>query len=99
MYTRLAVSRDYFLESGHFTEASLLLRDMNTLVTRQHKDFKKNPYSTPKVHDEMQANTMDPANEPPSMLWGLDPIFSAFARLYVGDILKMVESTQVPGNF
>lgn len=47
----------------------------------------------------MQANTMDPANEPPSMLWGLDPIFSAFARLYVGDILKMVESTQVPGNF
>lgn len=47
----------------------------------------------------MQANATDPANEPPSMLWGLDPIFSAFARLYVRDILEMVESTQVPGNF
>lgn len=99
IYTRLEVSRDYFLESGHFTAASFLRRDLNTFVTRQHKDFKKIPHSTPKVHDEMPTNAMDPANEPPSMLWGLDPIFSAFARLYVGDILKMVESTQVPGNF
>lgn len=41
---------------------------------------------------------MDPAEEPPSMLWGLDPIFSAFARLYVRDILQMTESIQVPGN-
>ncbi|XP_075891466.1 CST complex subunit STN1 isoform X2 [Nelusetta ayraudi] len=47
----------------------------------------------------MQANATDPANEPPSMLWGLDPIFSAFARLYVRDILEMVESTQVPGVY
>lgn len=46
----------------------------------------------------MQAATMDPAEEPPSMLWGLDPIFSAFARLYVRDILQMTESTQVPGS-
>ncbi|XP_076583610.1 CST complex subunit STN1 [Chaetodon auriga] len=47
----------------------------------------------------MQAATMDPAEEPPSMLWGLDPIFSAFARLYVSDILQMTESTQVPGIY
>lgn len=40
---------------------------------------------------------MDPAEEPPSMLWGLDPVFSACARLYVKHILEMVESTQVPG--
>ncbi|XP_037328268.2 CST complex subunit STN1 isoform X2 [Pungitius pungitius] len=44
----------------------------------------------------MQQTTMDPAEEPPSMLWGLDPVFSAFARLYVRDILVMTESTQVP---
>ncbi|XP_022595620.1 CST complex subunit STN1 [Seriola dumerili] len=47
----------------------------------------------------MQATTMDLAEEPPSMLWGLDPIFSAFARLYVRDILQMTESTQVPGIY
>ncbi|XP_019735325.1 CST complex subunit STN1 isoform X2 [Hippocampus comes] len=39
---------------------------------------------------------MDPAEELPSMLWGLDPIFSAFARLHVTDILHMRESCQVP---
>lgn len=33
------------------------------------------------------------------MLWGLDPIFSAFARLFVRDILLMTESTQVPGIY
>ncbi|KAM9818370.1 CST complex subunit STN1 isoform 1-T2 [Syngnathus typhle] len=33
--------------------------------------------------------------ELPSMLWGLDPIFSAFARLHVTDILDMKESCQV----
>ncbi|XP_023147841.2 CST complex subunit STN1 isoform X2 [Amphiprion ocellaris] len=47
----------------------------------------------------MQAAAMDPAEEPPSMLWGLDPTFSAFARLYVRDILQMTESTQVPGIY
>ncbi|KAL6109988.1 stn1 [Pungitius sinensis] len=47
----------------------------------------------------MQQTTMDPAEEPPSMLWGLDPVFSAFARLYVRDILEMTESTQVPGIY
>ncbi|XP_071360816.1 CST complex subunit STN1 isoform X2 [Trachinotus anak] len=33
------------------------------------------------------------------MLWGLDPTFSAFARLYVRDILQMTESIQVPGIY
>uniref|UniRef100_A0A8C6SXR9 CST complex subunit STN1 n=1 Tax=Neogobius melanostomus TaxID=47308 RepID=A0A8C6SXR9_9GOBI len=30
---------------------------------------------------------------------GLDPVFSAFARLYIRDILQMTESTQVPGIY
>ncbi|KAM9792171.1 CST complex subunit STN1 [Neosynchiropus ocellatus] len=37
--------------------------------------------------------------EPPSLLWGLDPVFSAFARLYIRDILQMRESAQVPGIY
>ncbi|XP_071390233.1 CST complex subunit STN1 [Centroberyx affinis] len=48
----------------------------------------------------MQATfTMDPTEEPPSLLWGLDPVFTAFARLYVKDILQMRESIQVPGIY
>lgn len=47
----------------------------------------------------MQAATKDQAEEAPSMLWGLDPIFSAFAKLYVKDILQMTESIQVPGIY
>ncbi|XP_026158753.1 CST complex subunit STN1 [Mastacembelus armatus] len=47
----------------------------------------------------MQTAAMDPADEPSSMLWGLDPMFSAFARLYVKDILQMTESIQVPGIY
>lgn len=51
------------------------------------------------IHDEMQTSaTVGPGEEPPSMLWGLDPVFSAFARLYIRDILHMTESIQVPGN-
>ncbi|CAN9510018.1 unnamed protein product [Ophioblennius macclurei] len=42
---------------------------------------------------------MDPEEEPPSILWGLDPLFFAYARLYVRDILQMAESTQVPGIY
>lgn len=42
---------------------------------------------------------MDPGEEPPSMLWGLDPVFAAFARLYIKDILQMRESCQVPGIY
>uniref|UniRef100_A0A8C7GD98 Uncharacterized protein n=1 Tax=Oncorhynchus kisutch TaxID=8019 RepID=A0A8C7GD98_ONCKI len=29
--------------------------------------------------------------EPPSMLWGLDPMCNAFTRLYVKDILQMIK--------
>ncbi|XP_051939760.1 CST complex subunit STN1 isoform X2 [Hippocampus zosterae] len=43
-----------------------------------------------------QPSTMDLPEELPSILWGLDPIFSAFARLHVTDILQMRESCQVP---
>ncbi|KAK0136634.1 CST complex subunit STN1 [Merluccius polli] len=42
---------------------------------------------------------MDQGDEPPSVLWGLDPVFSAFARLYVKDLLQIQESCQVPGIY
>lgn len=42
---------------------------------------------------------MEPKEEAPFILWGLDPVFSAFARLYIRDILQMTESTQVPGIY
>ncbi|EHB18560.1 Oligonucleotide/oligosaccharide-binding fold-containing protein 1 [Heterocephalus glaber] len=38
-------------------------------------------------------------DETPSLLWGLDPVFVAFAKLYIRDILAMKESHQVPGIF
>ncbi|KAG5855702.1 hypothetical protein ANANG_G00051900 [Anguilla anguilla] len=47
----------------------------------------------------MHAEERYSDEEPPSMLWGLDPIYSAFARLYIKDILEMKESCQVPGIF
>ncbi|XP_017297231.1 CST complex subunit STN1 isoform X2 [Kryptolebias marmoratus] len=47
----------------------------------------------------MQTAAMDPTEEAPSLLWGLDPVFSAFARLYIKDILQMTESIQVPGIY
>ncbi|XP_045074206.1 CST complex subunit STN1-like isoform X1 [Coregonus clupeaformis] len=52
----------------------------------------------------MQPEAKDPEedsvwDEPPSMLWGLDPMFNAFTRLYVKDILQMRESCQVPGIY
>ncbi|XP_009875972.1 PREDICTED: CST complex subunit STN1 [Apaloderma vittatum] len=37
--------------------------------------------------------------ETPSLYWGMDPVFSAFARLYIKDIKEMRESKQVPGIF
>ncbi|NWY44712.1 STN1 protein, partial [Sylvia atricapilla] len=37
--------------------------------------------------------------EMPSLHWGIDPVFSAFARLYIKDITEMRESKQVPGIF
>ncbi|XP_065151472.2 CST complex subunit STN1 [Paramisgurnus dabryanus] len=38
-------------------------------------------------------------DELPSMLWGLDPVFSAYSKLYIVDILQMRESRQVPGVY
>ncbi|XP_040293159.1 CST complex subunit STN1 isoform X1 [Bufo bufo] len=37
--------------------------------------------------------------ELPSLLWGLDPVFLAFAKLFIKDILELKESHQVPGIF
>nr|XP_044994823.1 CST complex subunit STN1 isoform X1 [Jaculus jaculus]XP_044994824.1 CST complex subunit STN1 isoform X1 [Jaculus jaculus] len=38
-------------------------------------------------------------HETPSLFWGLDPLFLAFAKLYIRDIQIMKESHQVPGIF
>ncbi|XP_066516176.1 CST complex subunit STN1 [Hoplias malabaricus] len=43
-----------------------------------------------------EENTED---ELSSLLWGLDPVFSAYVRLYVKDILQLRESRQVPGIY
>ncbi|NXL88778.1 STN1 protein, partial [Alectura lathami] len=47
----------------------------------------------------MQSESKKYEEEIPSLLWGLDPVFSAFARLYIKDIKAMRESKQVPGIF
>ncbi|XP_061492066.1 CST complex subunit STN1 [Rhineura floridana] len=47
----------------------------------------------------MFATATESEEEVPSLLWGLDPIFSAFARLYIKDIQEMKESKQIPGIF
>ncbi|XP_012672624.1 CST complex subunit STN1 isoform X2 [Clupea harengus] len=47
----------------------------------------------------MEAEQAASEDEPPSLLWGLDPVFSAFARLYIKDLLLMRESRQVPGIY
>lgn len=47
----------------------------------------------------MQAAAVEAAEELPSIMWGLDPMFSAFCRLYVRDILDIPESIQVPGIY
>ncbi|XP_027676134.2 CST complex subunit STN1 isoform X3 [Chelonia mydas] len=44
----------------------------------------------------MQSDPAKYEAEMPSLLWGLDPVFSAFARLYIKDIKEMKESKQVP---
>lgn len=43
--------------------------------------------------------SMELEEEVPSLLWGLDPVFSAFTRMYIKDIQEMKESKQVPGIF
>uniref|UniRef100_A0A8C0H3Q6 CST complex subunit STN1 n=1 Tax=Chelonoidis abingdonii TaxID=106734 RepID=A0A8C0H3Q6_CHEAB len=47
----------------------------------------------------MQSHPAKYEAEMPSLLWGLNPVFSAFARLYIKDIKEMKESKQVPGIF
>nr|XP_006135438.1 CST complex subunit STN1 [Pelodiscus sinensis]XP_006135439.1 CST complex subunit STN1 [Pelodiscus sinensis] len=47
----------------------------------------------------MQSQPAKYEAEMPSLLWGLDPVFCAFARLYIKDIKEMKESKQVPGIF
>ncbi|XP_014404956.1 PREDICTED: CST complex subunit STN1 isoform X1 [Myotis brandtii] len=47
----------------------------------------------------MQSESSRCEEETPSLLWGLDPVFLAFAKLYIGDILDLKESCQVPGVF
>ncbi|NXA19208.1 STN1 protein, partial [Ibidorhyncha struthersii] len=47
----------------------------------------------------MQSESKKYEEEMPSLHWGLDPVFSAFARLYIKDIKEMRESKQVPGIF
>ncbi|XP_078499844.1 CST complex subunit STN1 isoform X4 [Lissotriton helveticus] len=37
--------------------------------------------------------------EPPVLLWGLDPVFRAFAKLYIKDILELKQSEKVAGVF
>ncbi|XP_061049624.1 CST complex subunit STN1 isoform X3 [Eubalaena glacialis] len=47
----------------------------------------------------MQSESSRCEEETPSLLWGLDPVFLAFAKLYIRDILDLKESRQVPGVF
>ncbi|NXM17763.1 STN1 protein, partial [Ploceus nigricollis] len=47
----------------------------------------------------MQSESEKYEEEMPSLHWGIDPVFSAFARLYIKDITEMRESIQVPGVF
>ncbi|XP_022424562.1 CST complex subunit STN1 isoform X2 [Monodon monoceros] len=47
----------------------------------------------------MQSESSRCEEETPSLLWGLDPVFLAFAKLYIRDILDLKESHQVPGVF
>lgn len=47
----------------------------------------------------MQSESKKSEDEMPSLHWGIDPVFSAFARLYIKDITEMRESKQVPGMY
>ncbi|XP_075390091.1 CST complex subunit STN1 isoform X2 [Tenrec ecaudatus] len=61
----------------------------------------QNPLESPGSHDpasDCSSNHSRPCEpeETPSLLWGLDPVFLAFAKLYIRDILDLKESRQVP---
>jgi hypothetical protein len=45
----------------------------------------------------MECESSPREEEIPPLFWGLDPVFLAFAKLYIKDILEMKESQQVPG--
>lgn len=47
----------------------------------------------------MQCDSSPREEEVPPLFWGLDPIFLAFAKLYIKDILEMKESQQMPGTY
>ncbi|KAK2098954.1 telomere cap complex subunit Stn1 [Saguinus oedipus] len=47
----------------------------------------------------MQPGSSRCEEETPSLLWGLDPVFLAFAKLYIRDILDLKESRQVPVTY
>uniref|UniRef100_A0A673SV21 CST complex subunit STN1 n=1 Tax=Suricata suricatta TaxID=37032 RepID=A0A673SV21_SURSU len=47
----------------------------------------------------MESESSRSEEETPSILWGLDPVFLAYAKLYIRDILDLKESCQVPGVF
>ncbi|XP_058154482.1 CST complex subunit STN1 isoform X5 [Dasypus novemcinctus] len=44
----------------------------------------------------MQPGTSKCEEETPSLLWGLDPLFLAYAKLYIRDVLDLKESREVP---
>lgn len=47
----------------------------------------------------MQCESSPREEEIPSLFWGLDPVFLAFAKLYIRDILEMKESHQISGIY
>ncbi|XP_060027363.1 CST complex subunit STN1 isoform X2 [Erinaceus europaeus] len=47
----------------------------------------------------MQSGSSKHEEETPSLFWGSDPVFLAFAKLYIRDIVNLKESCQVPGVF
>lgn len=47
----------------------------------------------------MQCESSPKEEEIPPLFWGLDPVFLAFAKLYIKDILEMKESQQMPGTY
>ncbi|XP_031246475.1 CST complex subunit STN1 [Mastomys coucha] len=47
----------------------------------------------------MECESSPREEEVPPLFWGLDPVFQAFAKLYIKDILEMKESQQMPGIY
>ncbi|XP_076982046.1 CST complex subunit STN1 [Tamandua tetradactyla] len=47
----------------------------------------------------MQSRSTKCEEEIPSLWWGLDPVFLAFAKLYIRDVLDLKASREVPGIY